>query len=173
MSKNRNNFLAVINEGLFKVEKAVLTVTLLSMIILGLMQVFSRYVTHKPIPWSESLLTYMFIWSSFMGASYALGKNGHFQVDIVVKKLPGRLQTVINIIVQLILLIFCLYVLVIGTEMALMNRSQDMPVLPFSMMWPALALPVSAATMIIHILANLVQDVRECTRFGDGSCKNT
>ena len=50
-------------------------VLLISMSVIIIYQVFSRFVLEASLPWSEELTRYLMIWAVFIGASLAL-RNG-------------------------------------------------------------------------------------------------
>ena len=66
------------------IEKWVLIVLFVSMLLCGVLQIVARFVLHTPIAWSEEMLTYSFVWSSFLGASLAVDQLAHFNVDIFI-----------------------------------------------------------------------------------------
>lgn len=131
-------------------EKVILVFLLTCMFILGMMQVISRFIIKRPISWSEVMLTYMFVWSSFIGASVAVDEKSHFVVDIFVKRIPDGFQHTIEIFVNFLILVFAAFVVYKGMYLVLSNRDQLMSAMPFSMSWPYLALPVSSVFIIVH-----------------------
>lgn len=70
------------------IERWTLTILFIGMIICGALQIVARFILHAPIPWSEELLTYSFVWTSFLGASLAVNSLAHFNVDCLVVRLP-------------------------------------------------------------------------------------
>lgn len=143
-------FLHNLNSKVKSIEKVLLVFLLTCMFILGMMQIISRFIIKSPISWSEVMLTYMFIWSSFIGASVAVDEKSHFAVDIFVKRLPDGFQHTIEIFVNFLILVFAAFVVYKGMYLVLSNRDQLMSAMPFSMSWPYLALPVSSVFIIVH-----------------------
>lgn len=47
------------------------------MTILVVYQVVTRYVFQSPSSWSESVVTYGFIWLAMLGGAYVFGKRDH------------------------------------------------------------------------------------------------
>ena len=55
-------------------EEIILVILLICMtLILGL-QIVSRYVFRNSLSWSEELVRYMFVWSTFIGVPYCIKK---------------------------------------------------------------------------------------------------
>ncbi|MDT8902921.1 TRAP transporter small permease [Anaeroselena agilis] len=141
-----------INKLVTKVEKYCLVFLIIIMTFLGLAQIISRFVIQSPIPWTEALLTYMFVWTCFLGASLAVEQNAHFGVEIFVVMLPKPLQRVIEMAVYLLIIVFAGLMINKGMLFVEGNRDQMMAAMPFSMIWPYLAIPVSGVFIAIHAL---------------------
>lgn len=122
------------------------------MLLLGILQVFSRFVIQRPIPWSEALLTYMFIWTSFIGASVAVDIKSHFVVEIVMDRMPPVWRRAGEIFSFLAIGIFSAFLFARGVFLVSLNKDQLMSSMPFSMVWPYLILPLTGILMIVHSL---------------------
>lgn len=84
------------------------------MTILVVYQVVTRYVFQSPSSWSESVVTYGFIWLAMLGGAYVFGKRDHMAMTFVLDKFHGRVKTIIEMINELIIVLFGIGVLVIG-----------------------------------------------------------
>jgi TRAP-type C4-dicarboxylate transport system permease small subunit len=146
-----------LNHGVILVEKSILIVLMLGMLVFGFLQVFSRFVLRAPIGWSEELLTYSFRWASFVGASLAIYSNSHFSVDLVTKHLGKTIQKVVKVAVWTMILAFSLYLLVTGVRLALLNSIQRMNIVPLSMFWAYLSVPVMGLFIVIHGMEKLLE----------------
>ena len=71
-------------------------------------QVFVRYVLQLPLPWTDEVARYSFVWSSFLSASVILGRGQHFSIDVVVRRLPRPAGWVIELIGTALCLAFTL-----------------------------------------------------------------
>ncbi|GAB7386856.1 TRAP transporter small permease [Bacillaceae bacterium] len=67
-------------------------------------QVLARYFFGIPTVWQTELSIYMLMFASFVGAAYGLKHRAHVGVDIVVEKLPPRVQSGLRLVTSL----FCL-----------------------------------------------------------------
>lgn len=158
--KNKVFVLEKLNSAIMKLEKIVLMFLISEMVILAALQILSRFVIKKPISWSEELLTYSFIWLSFLGASYALAKNKHFEVDLFTSKLSPNLRKLIFIAVKILMISFTILMMKEGYRFASINKFQTMSVMPFTMFWPCIVVPLSGFFMFIHLLTNLYIGVK-------------
>ena len=56
--------------------------TMAIMTILVFIQVVMRYVFSNSLSWSEELARFIFLWLSWIGASYAVKERSHFRVEM-------------------------------------------------------------------------------------------
>lgn len=148
-------FLERLNSFVKSIEKNLLVVMMTLMVILGLLQIVSRFVIQKPITWSEGVLTYMFIWSCYIAASLGIDEKIHFGVDYFVKKLPNKAEKALAVFTNILILGFALFVVYQGSYITYFGRNQEMPSLPYAMSWAYLALPVFGLLSIVHIINNI------------------
>ncbi len=139
-----------INKIVLTFEKILLLVLLIGMLIFGFLQVFSRFILKSPIGWSEELLTYSFTWVSFIGASMAIYTKSHFSVDLLMKKVPSAIVRPINIFTWILIIVFSLFILIMGAKLTVANSIQRMNILPISMAWAYLSMPVCGAFIFLH-----------------------
>jgi TRAP-type C4-dicarboxylate transport system permease small subunit len=155
--KSFAEFMGTINRFILRIEKVVLSILLTGMVVFGFLQVFSRFILQSPIGWSEELLTYSFTWVSFIGASMAIYTKSHFSVDLLVRKLPLSFLKPLHIFTWVLLCGFSIFILVLGWKLTLLNSIQRMNVLPISMTWAYLALPVFGLFTFLHSLEKLLE----------------
>ena len=142
-----------------KLEEKCLVALIACMLVLGLLQVLSRFVIQKPIGWSEPMLTYMFVWSCFLGASLAVAERAHFEVELFVDHLSLKTQRALGLFVHLLIIAFSIIMVWKGLVLVESNQTQEMAAMPFSMVWPYLAMPVSGLFVIIHSLTTVVKSL--------------
>lgn len=153
--KTSFSLLEKLNFIIIRLEKTLLMILIFEMVILAALQILSRFVIKKPISWSEELLTYSFIWLSFLGAAFALSKNKHFEVDLFTTKLCPNIRKFIFVLVRILMLCFTTLMIKDGYKFAAINQFQMMSVMPFSMFWPCIIVPLSGFFMFIHILTDV------------------
>ncbi len=145
-----------LNRGIVAIEKWTLIVLFVSMLFSGGLQIVARFILHTPISWSEEMLTYSFVWSSFLGASLAIEQLAHFNVDVFIRRFPPLFAKYVLYIVWFVILWFTAFLVYKGAILAKLNVVQMMDVLPLSMVWAYLAIPVSALFMFVHTLEKLL-----------------
>jgi TRAP-type C4-dicarboxylate transport system permease small subunit len=149
-------FWSKFNRTVVMLEKWVLIFLFVCMLFSGALQIVARFILHTPISWSEEMLTYSFVWSSFLGASLAIDSLAHFNVDVFIRRFPLVFAKIVLYVVWIFMLLFTMFLVYKGTILTELNMVQAMDVLPLSMMWAYMSLPVSAAFMFIHIMEKLL-----------------
>ncbi len=89
------------------IEEYLLVITYTAMLLIATAQVFFRYVVNYSISWSQDLLTYMLIWSVFIGISLAVKRRKHIKVELAYVLFPERLQFHFKVISNAVFIIFC------------------------------------------------------------------
>ncbi len=73
------------------------------------LQVFCRYVLGNSLSWSEELCRYLLIWWGMLSLSYCIKKRNSIRVEMIKNLLPKRIQYLLSILENLIMIVFCLY----------------------------------------------------------------
>ena len=149
--------LGAANRVVVSIEKVILIVLMAGMVVFGFLQVFSRFILRAPIGWSEELLTYSFVWASFVGAGLAIYTDAHFSVDLMTRHFSPRLLKAVYLLIWILVCLFSLFLLWMGVRLAIANTIQRMNILPVSMFWAYLAVPVSGSCMFLHALEKTVE----------------
>lgn len=120
-------------------------------------QVFARKVLGNPPFWSEETALLMMIWLGLIGASLVLYERGHLAVEVFFRKFPGRVQKVVSIFGDILILGFSLFILIGGIRMVVLTLDQTMPALKLPVgLAEYLALPVGALLMLIFHIHNMI-----------------
>lgn len=97
-----------------KILGVLLTVLMGAMVIDVTWQVLSRFVIKNPSSYTEELAGFLLIWIGLLGSSYAYYTKAHLGIDVLIYKLSGVKRKVIEISINLIVLAFALFVMVLG-----------------------------------------------------------
>lgn len=101
--------------------------SLAAMSLAVLLNVILRYAFNSGLTWSEELSRYFFVWMVFLGAVAALKDKMHLGVDIVVNALPKKLQKVV-FVVSNGLVLYILWIVVDGSwKMSVLNMNSTGP----------------------------------------------
>ncbi|CDQ18892.1 TRAP-type C4-dicarboxylate transport system, small permease component [Halobacillus karajensis] len=152
------NIIRAIDRRLEEVLLVIFSTTMVSVIFL---QVAMR-VSGNSLSWSEELGRYCFIWLVYIGISYGVKKQRHIKVDVMLLLLKGKAKLMLAIISNLLFLVFSLYVVFNGYDIAsqLLSFGQKSPALHIPMGWVYMATPVGFALTAIRLIQNLFVQFR-------------
>ncbi len=138
-------------------------VLLVAMLIIAVWGVTARYLLHNSLSWNEEADSYLFIWLSFLGAAMGYKERAHPSIQLLIRRMPVPFQKLFLLVTHLAVITLCGVLIWFGLELidsvgASTASSFDMP-----MTFAYLALPVGSAIMVVHALANAVQDMEHPT----------
>jgi TRAP-type C4-dicarboxylate transport system permease small subunit len=74
--------------------------------IICFMQIILRYAFSAAQDWPEEATRFLFIWTAYLGMAYAMYANKHLKVDIIDLLISKRMQSYMEIVGQLVSLVF-------------------------------------------------------------------
>lgn len=129
--------------ALLWLTKASVVVISVVIVCATMAQVIFRYVVLSPLPWSEELARYCFVWIVFLGGAIGLSRGAHLGVDLLVNLLPFKLQRAMETLSSVCIVIFALVVINASLPVLQMNMYQRSPALGLQMSWVYAAIPIS------------------------------
>jgi TRAP-type C4-dicarboxylate transport system permease small subunit len=123
----------------------------------------------SPVLWAIDIAMLLFIWCAFLGADAALRAHQHIIIDIVVRLLPQRVQRALLIAHWSIMVAFLLTLVVLGTELTLLNWQRPMGDTEISYAFVTAAVPAGSLLLAITATRQLVGYFRNHgLKFGGG-----
>lgn len=142
--------------------------TLVNWLVIGLLAilvcivtsaVFYRYVLDDSLVWSSEAARYLCIWIGFLAASVALRRRMHIGLSVFTDRMGKQSRKAIRLISNLAIIVFLVFIAVLGFELSSRQMMQTSPALMMPMGIPYLAIPVSAVLMIFQMLSLLIIDL--------------
>ena len=130
------------------------------MIVVTLAQVIFRYVIAAPLPWSEELARYCFVWIVFLGGAIGLSRGIHLGVDLFVNLLPERFRVGVEILSNVLISCFAASVIFASYPVISMNMMQHSPALGVKMSLIYIAIPISMGLIFLICLERAIAIVR-------------
>ena len=127
------------------------------MTVLVFFQVVMRYVFSNSLSWSEELARFIFLWLSWMGASYAVRERSHFRVEMFVNMIKGKTRIFFEYIILLAWFSFCFFLAWQGTKLLifLQGTGQISTAMSMPMTWPYASVPVASALMCLRLIVEM------------------
>ena len=129
------------------------------MSILGVFQVVGRLIGVVP-SWTEEAIRFLFIWASCVGAAIGIKEHIHIGIDILVNLLPFVARKVVDIVVQLGLIAFDVFIIKFGFDMVARTMTQASPALRLPMAYVYLAVPVMGILGLYYSIFEIVRIIR-------------
>jgi C4-dicarboxylate transporter DctQ subunit len=130
------------------------------MIIISFLQVFFRYVLNRPLFASAEIARLFAVWLTFLGSSLAIRYREHISVDILYVRVPSKVQGVFNLLSNIFLFIFHLFLVVEGAKLSYIFRGFESHALRFSMSFFFSALPITALLILIFLVQSIREDIK-------------
>lgn len=130
------------------------------MVAVTLAQVIFRYVIAAPLPWSEELARYCFVWIVFLGGAIGLSRGIHLGVDLLVNTFPERLRLAMDALTSALIACFAAVVAYASLPVLNINMMQRSPALGVQMSWIYIAIPISMCLIFIICVERIVIDLR-------------
>jgi TRAP-type transport system small permease protein len=150
--------------GKSMLEKLIKALTLLEKIfagvVAGLLVVTSILVTYNAVArflristsWIEEFSTTAMMWIGLLGAAACIWPGTHMRLELVLKRLPQKAQTVMEVLINLLVAVFALFLVTQGWIMTDAFMTSQMATLHIPIGVTYLALPVAGVFMMLFAL---------------------
>ena len=154
-------FLKKVDEGLTRIEEALVSGLLFVMMMVIFLAVLERFLFKMGITWIEEFARYVSVWAAFIGSSLAVKKGAHIGIEAFVQILPKKIRQVEELLVDLAGLAFSVVVVYIGIELIqkLLRTNQLSPAMRIPIAWAYIAVPVGCGLMGVHYLIKFITGV--------------
>lgn len=157
--KGSRMFYRVLNKSI-----RVLTILCLSALtVIVPIEVFLRYLFGKSLYVTEELTRYLMVWVVFLASSLAIRENSHISIEIFVNRFRGRYRSGVNLIAQVLLLTFLVFLIIEGIIALSFQMDQIIPSLGLPIFWFYLAIPVGSFLMILNLLPKIWGSLKTIT----------
>ena len=148
-------------EGVAGVSMAVI-------LVIMIVQVAARYLFSGSIIWAEEACRYLLLWQTFLLLGVAYQRGEFVMLDLLPYMLSSRARLVLKSATAIPVLIFLAVIVVEGFDYASRFERQKIPALDFiwssltganagvSVKWVYICVPIGAALLALHVIADLV-----------------
>jgi len=140
------------------------TITLMVFIcFLLLLQTFTRYVLNNPLSWPEEILRFSFVSMIYLAISYAASLDAHIRIEMHIRLLSLKWQTIIFSIGDLMWIAFNIVVVIEGIKVVrtLFINPYISPVLQISMAYVYCVIPFAFTLATIRILQHFYLRIKK------------
>lgn len=141
-----------------KALRVLLCCTTGGFVVICLVQIFYRYVLRNSIVWSNEACNLLFYISIFLGSAICVTEKRHITIDIVLMYLPRKILRYWYLGIYAVMLLFSLYMVVNGYQLALGAAMQRTSTLHMSYYQVYLSIPITCALMAVNVVRVAVLD---------------
>lgn len=147
-------------------EEYFLVFTLAFSVVIVFLQVVMRYCFQNSLSWSEEVARYLFLWLSWIGASYAVRENSHFRVEIIANLIKGNARNCFELFVVSIWFIFCMFLVFWSAKVTyfIWSHHQVSAALQMPMAYAYASVPIGCGLMAIRVVIDMKKTFLKCIR---------
>lgn len=145
-----------------RLEEIVLVVLMIAAVVIVAMQVITRYLLKIPLPWSEEIARYMFLWLTWLGASYATKERRHVSIDVVYSRLNKNGKVICTVVFTVVWIGFLAMMAYLSAKLTFSVASGGQIAVGSGLpMWvPYASIPTGMTMMLFRLLQNCYHDIK-------------
>ena len=131
-------------------------------IAINFANIAGRYLLSEPLVWAEEILSYLMVWSVFLGAVLVTWEGRHLKMDLISARIPPPASLVLNAITVAVFAAVCGFMVVQSWTVTSMARQIDQRSVAaeIPMALAHVAVLLGFAGMLLAVLLRLPQYVR-------------
>lgn len=143
-------------EWLDLAEQSLMVILLSFLVIVGFIQVFSRFVLKMPVDWSEELARFLFIWFCWVGYSFAVRDFYHIRITAQFRIIPDFFSKYLVVFGDIVWIAFNFFA--IYGAFYYLKSILDFPFIAIitrvSMFWIFIPIPVMLMLCTLRLIVN-------------------
>lgn len=149
----KSNLLKILD----KLDDYLLIIAVIWMGLVLTLQVVMRYVFNNPLTWSEEMARYIFVWICFLGVGYGIKYDQHIKMEIFFSYFPKKAQRVINILTNIIMVIFLVAIVPSGIDFSVQVNEVASSAMEIPMSWIYISVPIGLGIGVIRLVADTIR----------------
>ena len=145
---------------LSQIELAICVLLLAAITGLVFVAAIMRFFGH-PLIWSVDMAQLLFIWLCMFGATRAMREKSHLGMEVLAKHLPYLARFWLEIVCSITTLVFLGIIIVLGFQLAWLNRAREFADSGISYAWVTVAVPAGCVLLGIALIYNMVTAWRD------------
>ena len=103
-----------IEKVLDTVMRFLMALAMLTLLVFGTWQIFTRWILGNPSTFTDELLRYVLIIAGFIGSAYCFYRDEHLALTLITDKAKGPFKVILEVFIEACILFFVVYVFIIG-----------------------------------------------------------
>jgi TRAP-type C4-dicarboxylate transport system permease small subunit len=151
--------LILIQKILTKAIEIILMIFFLVIISVTVLLVILRYVFNKGIFGGNELISYLFIYTTAMGAAVSIVKREHIKITYFIDKLPSVLRIIVDIIGHLLIIFINGIMVFYSLNWVKIAGVAESPTLRIPMYTVFVSVPIGCSLVIIYSIYLIIIDL--------------
>jgi TRAP-type C4-dicarboxylate transport system permease small subunit len=140
-------------------EKVVCGTGFIAIVVLVFLSAIARGL-RNPLQWSIDIAMLLLAWVSFLGADIAWRRGQLLGIDLLTRRLPGKIQKLVELIILGTILAALIIFVIFGFILAKSNWRRSMQVVRMSYSFVTLSLPVVSISMAVSTFIKIVDRIK-------------
>jgi TRAP-type C4-dicarboxylate transport system permease small subunit len=149
----------MIDGVLDKIERWLAAAALAGCTLLVLLGAVAR-LAGAPVIWAIDIALLLFGWCCVLGADLALRRNGHIEIDVLIRRFPAAARRALALAWLGVIAAFLTVLVWYGVRLTLLNVERPLGDTEISYALVTASIPVGAALMLWTVLRRLVLALR-------------
>ena len=103
-----------IEKVLDAVMRFLMALAMLTLLVFGTWQIFTRWILQNPSTFTDELLRYVLIIAGMIGSAYCFYRDEHLALTLITDKAKGPFKVVLEVFIEACILFFVIYVFIYG-----------------------------------------------------------
>ena len=126
-----------------------------AMCLVGLLQVFNRFVINKSLSWSEEFQIFCHVWIVFLAIPIAYRRGAHLSVESFSNMLPPRARKLFDYLIELIWIWFAVALAWLSWKVSEVAKLQESPGLEIPMSYPYYGMVAGGVYLLFVVFRKL------------------
>ncbi len=154
-----------LKKSLFNVYFGSLAFATMSLMMLVVTQVFTRYCFGISPIWMEETISYLLVYCGLVGSSYAFYQKKHIALTFLHDKVSEKSKQILQIIVDVCVIVFTILVQIVGGIFFVVQTKNIASVgIGYPLIYLHILLPISGVIIVALLLISLKEKICEFMR---------
>lgn len=161
-----NQKLQLVAKGIYKIFFIFATVTFAVLLIILLINVFSRNFLDGSIAEIEEVSKFIFTWMMFLGISIGVYHKKHLGVEFLVNLYPSKARRIFGLISDILMVILFLVLTIYGFRYSSSTMNMRSPIMsiPYGLVY--LCVPLCGIFSLFYTVSKIINDICESKQNG-------
>jgi TRAP-type transport system small permease protein len=126
-----------------------------AMCLVGLLQVFNRFVLNRSLSWSEEFQIYCHVWIVFLAIPIAYRHGAHLSVDSLRNRFPQEVGKAFGMLIEILWIWFAVALTWLSWKVSEVAKLQNSPGLDMPMSYVYYGMVVGGAYLLLVVLRRI------------------